>query len=66
MVVAKYTVEDILKTLPIGYYLGRNINVVLDNGANSFFDPIADKITIGYEMFRQTFDKVKISYEMDI
>ena len=66
MVVAKYTVEDILKTLPIGYYLGRNINVVLDNGANSFFDPITDKITIGYEMFRQTFAKVKTSYEMDL
>lgn len=66
MVVARYMVEDILKTLPIGYYLGRNINVVLDDGANSFFDPIADKITIGYGMFKQTFAKVKTSYEMDL
>lgn len=43
-------VNEILKTLPIGYYLGRNIAVKLDDTKSSFFDQMNDEIHIGYKM----------------
>lgn len=43
-------IEDIFKTLPIGYYLGRNIENKLCRGMNSYFDPVRDTIVIGADL----------------
>ena len=42
-------VNEILKTLPIGYYLGRSIPVTLSEGYESYYDLVADKIVISYQ-----------------
>ncbi len=62
-------VNDIFKTLPIGYYLGRNIKNTLDeSGDLSFFEPAADRIVISYKnvaaaLEAATFDADKDSLE---
>ena len=44
-------VKNIFDTLPIGYYLGRSIDVELSKtSTDSYFDPINDNIVISYEM----------------
>ena len=51
MTTTKYQVEQILKTLPIGYYIGRNLEVTLDETGNaSYYIPMDDKIVISYPM----------------
>jgi hypothetical protein len=60
-------VNHILATLPIGYYLGRNIPVTLSEGQNSVFNPVADKITIGYALITEAFKKVTDGkYNVDV
>jgi len=49
-------VKNILDTLPIGYYLGRNIKVVLVNSDKSYFIPSEDVIHIGYQMIANAFN----------
>lgn len=62
-------VNDIFKTLPIGYYLGRNIKNTLDATGNlSFFEPASDRIVISYKnvataLEAATFDADKDSLE---
>lgn len=48
-------VQNILKTLPIGYYLGRNIPVILDPKMDSYYLPEQDKIVIGYALIEKAF-----------
>lgn len=44
-------VNEIFKTLPIGYYLGRNIPITLvESEIRSYFDPSHDNIVIGYRL----------------
>lgn len=60
-------VNHILATLPIGYYLGRNIPVTLSKGQKSFFNPVADNITIGYAFIAEAFKKVTDGkYNVDV
>lgn len=50
MTVEKFQIEQILKTLPIGYYAKRNIEVTLDDSAtSSYYIPMEDKIVISTE-----------------
>ena len=51
-------VNHILATLPIGYYLGRNINVELSHCDRSYYSPLEDKIVLGYKMIAEAFSKV--------
>ena len=47
MTVSYSRIEAIYKTLPIGYYLGRNIKMELSKTSkNSFYTPASDSITI--------------------
>lgn len=47
MTLNKNELEDILKTLPIGYYIGRKVEVSLDETAEcSFYNPMEDRICI--------------------
>ena len=58
MIISYESVKHILDTLPIGYYLKRNIPVELSHGMDSYYNPIADKITIGYGLIEQAYEKV--------
>ena len=41
--------ESIVSTLPIGFYTGRRISIMLDREAEtSFYDPMEDKIVVSY------------------
>ena len=41
--------ESIVKTLPVGFYTGRRIDITLDKDARtSFYDPMEDKIVVSY------------------
>jgi len=47
MAITSFQVRTIFDTLPVGYYLGRNINVELSESSNdSYYNPMADKIVI--------------------
>ena len=45
--ITKGEIEQIFNTLPVSYYLGRKINVELNDGNTSFFDSVKDHICIG-------------------
>lgn len=60
MDVSYIQVNEIFKTLPIGYYLGRNIDCSLSETVNSsFFAPEKDCIIISYPMIRQALYRVE-------
>lgn len=60
MNISKAQVETILKTLPIGYYIGRNIKVNLSESEEcSFYDQINDEILISYQQLLRPFEAVE-------
>lgn len=60
MDISKAQVETILKTLPIGYYIGRNIKVSLSESEEcSFYDQINDEILISYQQLLKPFEAVE-------
>ena len=53
--------ENVLKKLPLSYYVGRPINAFLEEHAEtSYYDPIADEITISYDVMKDAFQKLLI------
>lgn len=51
MTVSTLMVKNIFDTLPIGYYLGRRIDVMLDeSGDQAYFSPFEDKIIVGAKL----------------
>lgn len=58
MEITKSNIEKIFNTLPISYYLKRNITVTLEDGEKSFFDPVKDVIVIGAKCIIDTFAKM--------
>lgn len=69
MKLEKYQVERILKTLPIGYYLKRNIDVVLnETSSSSFIDLFNQKIEISLRQLNKvakTYAKNTSYYEIE-
>ena len=60
MNISKAQVEAILKTLPIGYYIGRNIKISLsESEESSFYDQINDEILISYQQLLTAFEAVE-------
>lgn len=53
MQVTKPQVEQILKTLPIGYYCGRDVKVFLDDNDGSYYNMMTDEIHISYPMIEK-------------
>lgn len=51
-------IKNVLDTLPIGYYLGRNIDVELSTGDNSYFAVEQDKIVIGAQAIIDAFNAI--------
>ncbi len=59
-------VQNILNTLPIGYYLGRSISVTLSTGMDSYFNPAKDEIVIGYQAIEMAFKNLaKSTYKIN-
>lgn len=59
-------VQNILNTLPIGYYLGRAITVTLSTGMDSYFNPAKDEIVIGYQAIEMAFNNLaKSTYKIN-
>lgn len=51
--------SNIFATLPVGYYLGRRIpHTLVENETRSYFDPVNDRIIIGYQMVRATLENI--------
>lgn len=53
MEISTAKIEQILKTLPIGYYIKRNVPVTLSETGSSYYNPVEDKITISAEMIKR-------------
>lgn len=65
------TLKRIAKTLPIGYYLGRKVNVDFDETSfESYYSPLEDKIKISLPMIYTIIERDKIEdieeFEKDI
>lgn len=56
-------VRNILKTLPIGYYLGRKITLTLDDSDKSYYDSFNDLINVGYQLLPCANDEYSITDE---
>jgi hypothetical protein len=53
-------IEKILKTLPIGYYLKRNVDVTLDPDSEcSYYVPMDDTIRISFKQLEGTFESIE-------
>ena len=63
MKVSKFEVEKVLKTLPIGYYVGRDINVTLTDNDSTSYNLLLDKIEISYPTIAKTLERIA---DMDI
>ena len=45
--------KDIAKTLPIGYYLGRKVEVTIDPGGGAYADVVKSVIHVGMDILKQ-------------
>lgn len=53
-------IEKILKTLPIGYYLKRNVDATLDPDSEcSYYVPMDDTIRISFKQLESTFESIE-------
>ena len=59
-------VNNIFKTLPIGYYFGRNLKCFLDKTETSYFDPMNEEIHVGYLMIAKSIASLEDNAENDV
>ncbi len=52
-------IENVLKTLPVGYYIGRNVPLMLTNEEGSYYVPMTDKAFISYPMLKNVMRKIE-------
>ena len=52
-------IENILKTLPVGYYIGRNVPLKLTNENGSYYVPMDDEAYISYPMLNNVMTKIE-------
>ena len=58
--------NNILKTLPVGYYLKRNVTVEMDESAGcSYYDPMNDKICISFKQLSTSLNSLKNDVELE-
>ena len=58
--------NNILKTLPIGYYLKRNVSVEMDENAEaSYYDPMNDEIHISFNQLSGALKSLKDDNELE-
>lgn len=52
-------IENVLKTLPVGYYIGRNVPLKLTNENDSYYMPMNDEAYISYPMLNNVMTKIE-------
>ena len=52
-------IKNILKTLPVGYYIGRNVPLKLTNENGSYYVPMDDEAYISYPMLNNVMTKIE-------
>lgn len=52
-------IENVLKTLPVGYYIGRNVPLKLTNENSSYYVPMDDEAYISYPMLNNVMTKIE-------
>ena len=52
-------IENILKTLPVGYYIGRNVPLKLTNENGSYYVPMDDEAYISYPTLNNVMTKIE-------
>ena len=52
-------IENILKTLPVGYYIGRNVPLKLTNENGSYYVPMDDEAYISYPILNNVMTKIE-------
>lgn len=52
-------IENILKTLPVGYYIGRNVPLKLTNENSSYYVPMDDEAYISYPILNNIMTKIE-------
>lgn len=52
-------IENVLKTLPVGYYIGRNVPLKLTNENGSYYAPMDDEAYISYPMLNNVMTKIE-------
>ena len=58
--------EQILDTLPIGYYAGRRVGISLqDEVPTSYYSPMEDKIVISYPIIKEGMSKIDDTEDME-
>ena len=58
--------ETIMKTLPIGYYAGRRVDVTLDKDEKtSFYSPMEDKIVVSYPIIAERMSKAPATLDAE-
>lgn len=54
MTVTFHEIENIIKTLPVGYYIGRNVEITLsETEKGSYYDAMHDNIVVSYPMLHE-------------
>lgn len=66
MYLNKNEVNQILRTLPIGYYAKTGIAVECVDGCVCYFDNHSDKIVIGYELINSALKKVDDDFNSEV
>ena len=66
MVVTINEVRNILATLPIGYYLGRDIPIELGEDDSAYFIPASDIIHIGYQLIARALSMIPDDATIDV
>lgn len=56
MTITYAKIEQILKTLPIGYYLGHNIKVILSKQNESYLNYVDNEIVISAPMIQKALE----------
>ena len=59
--------KSILNTLPISYYLGRNIGFdISETAETSYYMPLEDKIVISYAGMESMFEQMETPYDLEM
>lgn len=66
MTITYLQTESILKTLPIGYYLNRNISVKLANTESSYYAPMTDEIVISFQQIDTCISNIDETLKLDL
>lgn len=62
MVITREQIEQVFNTLPVSYYLKRDIPISLTDGPDSYFDPIHDNIVVSAKSIIDMFAKMPAEF----